>query len=235
VVATKVKRRKAFLVGRAASSSDARFLSLVRGRSGDADHGEISAFHPGRSAGSRRGWPVGRRTKGRRLMASRSGGSRTTGSGVMPAERVGRVPRAREGDPGRRNGGCSCACRSQQQKTRKGLPAGDPGTGLGRSAASAKAISKTGRQRLRRWRGAKRLTDALLKVASNKGLLVRTADDRGAGQISGRSCCQVAGRPAGGEVSARRIRGVSSQAGGGQRGLGIPDVIDRLFKRLCGR
>jgi len=57
---TKVKRRKAF-----------------------RDHGEISAFHPGRSVGSRRGWPVGRRTKGRRLDGpAEVGGSRSTGRRV---------------------------------------------------------------------------------------------------------------------------------------------------------
>ena len=60
---TKVKRRKAFLGG---ASRPLAAMPIpycwIRGRSGDAVTTK-SSVHPGRSAGSRPGWPVGRRTK----------------------------------------------------------------------------------------------------------------------------------------------------------------------------
>src|SRR5215210_4658463 len=57
------------------------------------DHGEISASYPGRSAGFRRGWPVGRRTRGRRLMAQQKSEDRVLlEGGVMPVEPGGSSP-----------------------------------------------------------------------------------------------------------------------------------------------
>src|SRR3954469_8579304 len=53
----------------------------------------ISAFYPRRSAGFRRVVPVGRRTKGRRLMAQQKSEDRVVlEGGVMPAEPAGSSP-----------------------------------------------------------------------------------------------------------------------------------------------
>ena len=99
--------------------------------------------------------PAGRRTKGRSSMAQQKSEDRVvTEVGVMAAERAGSSPggqgKAVLVEETKRR--CSSACRSRQQKTRKGLPAGGPGTSLGRSGRERRRRStRPGRQRRRRW------------------------------------------------------------------------------------
>jgi hypothetical protein len=83
----------------------------------------------------------------------------------MPAERAGSSPgRAGERGPGRRHARCSSACRSRRQKTRKGYPQEDRGTGLGDPAGNAGIAVPATMEEV-----AERLPSALLKVASNEG------------------------------------------------------------------
>ena len=80
---------------------------------------------------------------------------------------------------------------------------------------------------------AKRLTSALLKVASNKGApgpdgqTIEALCEQWPSRVA-----QAAGRPAwrGGIGPAGSAGGIIPKAGGGQRGLGIPDVIDRVVQ-----
>src|SRR5437763_1756727 len=61
-----------------------------RGRSGDAITTKSQRFTPGDLLGSGRVRPVGRRTRGRRLMAQQKSEDRVVPEGgVMPVERVG--------------------------------------------------------------------------------------------------------------------------------------------------
>ena len=79
-------------MGELAASSDALFLS-VPGAYWRRDRGEISASYPRRSAGFQSCWLVGRRTRGRRLMAQQKSEDRVLlEGGVMPAERAGSSP-----------------------------------------------------------------------------------------------------------------------------------------------
>ena len=85
---TRVKRRKASLVGELACGSDARFL-LVPGTYWRRDHREISTTYPGRSVGLR--GSVGRRQ--RRLMAQQKSEDRVVpDGGVMPVQPAGSSP-----------------------------------------------------------------------------------------------------------------------------------------------
>src|ERR1035437_669661 len=197
------------------------------------DHGEISASYPGRSAGSRRGWPVGRRTRGRRLMAQqKSEDSVLLEGGVTPAEHAGSS-----------SGGQGKAVPVEQTALQLGLPIataenpkgatrkatrdrlGAVRAGVPKAIVNAKTAASATMEEV-----AYRLTGALLKVASNKGapgpdgqtieallaqwpvVLPRLQADLLAGTY----------RP--GEIR----RAYIPKAGGGQRGLGIPDVVDRV-------
>src|SRR5450759_2973876 len=100
-------------------------------------------------------------------------------------------------------------------------------------AGAPKAISKTGTAASATMEGvAYRLTDALLKVASNKGApgpdgqTIEMLLAQWLVVLPGLQADLLQGRYRPGEI--RRV--VIPKAGGGQRGLGIPDVIDRVVQ-----
>ena len=130
---------------------------------------------------------------------------------------------------------CSLACRSRQQKTLKAAsyPQENPGPAWGDPGRAPKAISKVGTAAPAMMEEvAYRLTDALLRVASNKGA---PGPD---GQTIEALCEQwpvalprlqgdlLEGTYRPGEIR----RAFIPKAGGGQRGLGIPDVVDRVVQ-----
>ena len=156
------------------------------------DHGEISASHPGDLLGSGEVWPVGRRTRGRRLMAQQKSEDRVVPEGgVMPAERAGSS-----------TGGQGKAVPVEETAVQLSLliaTAENPqGATRRRSrdrlgeirAGAPKAIDKAGMASSATMEEvAYRLTNALLKVASNKGAPVRTGRRSRRCLSSGRPCC----------------------------------------------
>lgn len=100
-------------------------------------------------------------------------------------------------------------------------------------AGAPKAIDKTGMAvPVTMEEVAERLTDALLMVASNKGApgpdgrTIEVLADQWPVVLSGLRADLLAGRYVPGGI--RRV--FIPKAGGGQRGLGIPDVIDRVVQ-----
>jgi RNA-directed DNA polymerase len=100
-------------------------------------------------------------------------------------------------------------------------------------AGAPKAIDKTGTAAPATMEEvAKRLTDALLKVASNKGApgpdgqTIESLADQWSVVLPRLQADLLAGRYQPGGI--RRV--FIPKAGGGQRGLGIPDVIDRIVQ-----
>ena len=100
-------------------------------------------------------------------------------------------------------------------------------------AGAPKAIGKTGTAAPATMEEvAKRLTDALLKVASNKGApgpdgqTIEALLEQWPVVLPGLQADLLAGTYQPGGI--RRV--FISKAGGGQRGLGIPDVIDRVVQ-----
>ena len=100
-------------------------------------------------------------------------------------------------------------------------------------AGAPKAIGKTGTAASATMEEvAYRLTDALLKVASNKGApgpdgqTIEALADQWPVLLPRLQADLLAGRYQPGEI--RRV--LIPKAGGGQRGLGIPDVIDRVVQ-----
>jgi len=100
-------------------------------------------------------------------------------------------------------------------------------------AGAPKAIDKTGSAAPATMEEvADRLTDALLKVASNKGApgpdgqTIEALADQWPVVLPGLQADLLAGRYAPGGI--RRV--LIPKAGGGQRGLGVPDVVDRVVQ-----
>src|SRR5450755_4859268 len=169
---TKVKRRKAFLGGRAVSQRRCPIPIDPGGRSGGAITTKSQRFTPGDLLGSSRVWLVGRRTRGRRLMAQQKSEDRVVPEGgVMPIERAGSSP----GGQGKAvpveetavqlsltivtaenpRGATRRRSRDRLGAIRAGAP-----MAIGNAERAAPATMEE---------VAKRLTSALLKVASNKG------------------------------------------------------------------
>jgi hypothetical protein len=137
---TKVKRREG--VRRRVSwlgGSDAPFLLVWRAY-WRRDRGEISTPYLGRSTGSRRGWPVGRRTRGRRSMAQQKSEDRVVpDGGVMPVQPSGSSPGGQgKGGPGRRSGvAAAIADRDSRSPARE--PSCDGGAEGDRQRAAVRA------------------------------------------------------------------------------------------------
>ncbi len=151
--------------------------------------------------------------------------------GVMPAEPAARAWAGK----GRRSRSmkrrCSSDCRSRQQKTRKGPPADGSGRLGAVRAGVPKAIVNAGTAAPATMEEvANRLTSALLKVVSNKGApgpdgqTIEALADQWPVVLPRLQADLLEGSYRPGEIR----RAYIPKAGGGQRALGIPDVVDRV-------
>ena len=217
-------------MGELAASSDARFLS-VPGAYWRRDRGEISASSPGGLLGSGL-LAVGRRTRGRRLMAQQKSEDRVLlEGGVMPAERAGSSRRAREGDPVDQTAWQLClpiATAEDPEGSACVVASNLSGTGqagVPQAIVNAEQVTSVTMEGV-----VSRLTAALVKVVSNKGasgpdgLTVSELREQWpiAGPRLATALLDGSYRPG----ATRRV--IIPKVGGGQRGLGIPNVTDRV-------
>src|ERR1035441_9968432 len=207
-----------------------------RGRSGDAITTKSQRFTPGDLLGSSQGfWLVGRRTKGRRLMAQQKSEDRVVPEGgVMPVERAGSSPGGQGKGVPVEETAVQLSLPIVTAENPKGATRRRSRDRLGEIRAGApKAIGKVGTASSATMEEvAYRLTDALLKVASNKGApgpdgqTIDALADQWSVVLPRLRADLLAGRYEPGGI--RRV--FIPKAGGGQRGLGIPDVIDRIVQ-----
>jgi hypothetical protein len=179
-----------------------------RGRSGDAITTKSQHLTPGDLLGSGPRGPVGRRTRGRRFdgPAEVRGPSSTGRRGN--ARRARRVePRwAREGGPGRRNGGAAQPADRDSRKPERGYPQEDPGPAWGDPGGSAEG-DRSGRDGSAGDDGGGRVSiDGCVTECGVEQGRSRSgrADDRRAGGPVADRVAAVASRPASGNVSAWR-------------------------------
>ena len=143
--------------------------------------------------------------------------------GVIPSSSSGRSRRAREGDPGRSNGGAAQPA-DRDSRSPQGSPATRPAWASGREP---EGVVTQRQHRRRRWRRSPSVDHALLKVVSNKGAPGpdgQTSRLREQWSVVFPSCR----RPAWRDVSARRIRRAYIPKLAAGSAVGIPDVIDRV-------
>src|SRR5450755_389138 len=143
-----------------------------RGRSGGAITTKSQRFTPGDLLGSSRVWLVGRRTRGRRLMAQQKSEDRVVPEGgVMPVERAGSSPGGQGKAVPVEETAVQLSLTIVTAENPRGATRRRSRDRLGEIRAGApKAIGKTGTAASATMEEvAYRLTDALLKVASNKG------------------------------------------------------------------
>ena len=198
------------------------------------DHGEVSASYPARSAGCRRGLPVGPRTRGRRLMAQQKSEDRVVpDGGVMPAQPAGSSPGGQGKAVPVEEAASQLRLPIATAEVPRGARGADPGPVRGGTADARvpKAIvNARTRAPAMMEEVVERLDSALLKVVSNKGaagpdgITVRRCASSGRSSSPGLRRDLLEGRWRPGEIR----RALIPKAGGGQRGLGIPNVVDRV-------
>src|SRR5215207_10923895 len=187
------------------------------------DHGEVSASYPARSAGCRRGWPVGPRTIGRRLMAQQKSEDRVVpDGGVMPVQPAG----SSLGGQGKAVPVEEAASQLRLPIATAEVPQGSlRAMGVPKAVVNAQSSAPAMMDEV-----VERLSSALLKVVSNKGapgpdgITVQGLREQWPAVLPGLRRDLLEGRWRPGEGR----RALIPKAGGGQRGLGIPNVVDRV-------
>ena len=152
--------------------------------------------------------------------------------GVMPAERVGSSPGGQaKAVPVEANGGAALPADRDSRKPARGHPQDDPGPAWSRLAGAPEAIvnAETAAPATME-EVAKRLTSALLKVASNKGApgpdgqTIEALVEQWPVVLPRLQADLLEGTYRPGVIR----RAYIPKAAGGRRGLGIPDVVDRV-------
>src|SRR3954447_14934069 len=183
----------------------------------------ISASYPRRSAGLRRVAPVGRRTTGRRLMAQQKSEDRVVlEGGITPAE---------PGGSSLAGQGKAVPVEETTVQLRLPIATAEVPQGSLRAMGVPQAIGNAQTSpSVTMEEVASRLTPALLKVVSNKGapgpdgVTVEALRERWSAVLLGLHRDLLEGRWRPGEIR----RALIPKADGGQRGLGIPNVVDRV-------
>lgn len=230
---TRVKRRKASVVGEPARSGDALFL-LGRGRIGDVIAAKSHASYPRRSAGFRPVWSVGPRTRWTEADGpAEVGGSRSTGRRGNARQAHGFECRGQ----GKAISVDEAVSQLRLPIATAEAPGGGPrGGSLDRSGGrpEARVPKAVGQERKSvpemLDEVVERLGSALVKVVLNKGapgpdgMTAQSLREQWPVVSRRLEADLLSGCWRPGEV--RRV--LIPKAGGGMRGLGIPNVTDRV-------